>query len=128
VLYVGLRNTGAEPLPYCLAQLLDVKTDDGERPYQDLPVPLQRLEGRGPFPLRPDATKMARVVSAPQGVKDRIYLQIVEEEGQGYTNKAFGIDANTCTLSLAVVTDRGTDKKRFRVYFDEKGTLRMVAR
>ena len=29
MLYVGLRNTGAESLPYCLAQLVDVKTDDG---------------------------------------------------------------------------------------------------
>ena len=37
----------------------------------------------------------------------------------------FGIDATACTLSLAVITDRGTEKKRFRVYFDEKGTLRM---
>jgi hypothetical protein len=129
VLYVGVRNTGAEPLPYCLAQLVDVKTDDGARPFQDMPVPLQRLEGHGPFPLRPDATKMARVVSAKQdGRDDRIVLHIVKDRGQGYTDVMFGIDASACTISLAVNTDRGTEKKRFRVYFDEKGSLRMVAR
>lgn len=125
-LYFKMTNIGPDRLKQCSVRLEDFVTDDGHRPYQDLPAPLERLDGAGLFDLRPQSPKLALLVSAEQDSNEpKIYLRLTERIDRNYENVWRQIGRGPYTATIGVFADNTSCVRKFRVYFDNKNVMRM---
>lgn len=125
-LYFKMTNVGPERLKDCSVRLEDFVADDGSRPYQNLPAPLQRLDGSGLFDLRPESPKLALLVSAEQDLDEpKIYLRLTERLDRQYANLWHQVGRGPYTATIGVFADTTYCTKKFRIFFDDKNVLRM---
>jgi hypothetical protein len=123
-LHIMARNASSTSIRGSV-QLEDIVTEVGSRPYGGLPMKLRTISGEEEFTLRPGATELLHVASAKQDSDQRqIYLCIYKETEQKYL---FQLDSGLYDLTICLFSDGPSCKRKFRLYFDEKGTFHMKA-
>ena len=115
---IGVKNIGLSFIENCSIRLDDIYDKNGKR-VANVPTGLERLDGKGPFSLRPDEQKLAYVASLPEDHKTySILLRMFKER------KLIRREEHTVVIgAYAPVTKSCV--KRFKLFVDEDGLLQM---
>lgn len=122
---VGMENNGSDVLKDCSVRIEEIVSHSGVRPI-NCPVSLQRMEGRGTFPLRPGGHRKLAFV-ASNNIKDKkglIYLRVTSNIDDGYKHVWEGIprDRYYLRIGLSPMSHVYTEKE-FELFIDSNNRL-----
>jgi hypothetical protein len=129
---VGMVNRAGVQLQNVSIRLDDCKDDSGHRPSIEMPLGLQREEGKGPAPLSPNSPKHATVVqldeSDPSAPIVIPRISSLKNTPHGYELTEERLDRRKAYFLTvgAHPTTSAPHQLTFQVWVNEEGRLRMA--
>lgn len=117
---IEVQNTGAEILHNCVVNLEDLTPNNGQPRTAALITEMQEGRTGGEFTLRPNQKKYIEVARLNEQAQDDIALQYESREFQRTIPRN-----NTYYFHLFAYSERASQSKRFKLYVDNDGRLRM---